>query len=463
MTNQLRRWLLKASASAATVLPFAVASRTLGYPRLMEGPMLGAAEPDSLRVWARASGPYALQLEYSTEPGFAAPTRSAPVAVDARSDFAAVLRAGNLAPATRYYYRVLVDGQVDRYRRLPFAAVTAPREPTAFRVAFGSCARYARDPEQRVFTAIERAAPDLFFWLGDNIYGDTESPIALAEEYRRQRSVATLQPLLRGVPQLATWDDHDFGYNNSDSSSPLKQASLDVFQRYWANPAAGLTDTPGVFFEYSYGGVDFFFLDGRYHRHPNADRDGPQKTLLGPGQKHWLKERLSASRTPFKVLVCGSGWSQADGPAGDTWAAFLTERNELFDWIRDRRIGGVICLSGDSHVGELNCIPWSERGGYDIYDLVSSPLAQATDDGWFEQRPEVRMREVYAGGCNFGTLEFRFAPEPALRFSLFDDWGQRVWEPFEITARELANGISSWRQRIDPAELKRRERRESAA
>jgi len=462
MTNQLRRWLLKSSAAAAAASPFAVWSKTLGYPRLMEGPMLGAVDPQSLRVWARTSGAYALQLEYSTDADFGAPARSAPVVVDAHSDFAAVLRAGNLTPATRYYYRVLVDGQIDRYRRLPFAATTAPAGPAAFRVAFGSCARYARDPEQRVFTAIARLSPDLFFWLGDNIYGDTESPVALAEEYRRQRSVATLQPLLRGVPQLATWDDHDFGYNNSDGTSLLKQASLDVFKRYWANPGAGLAETAGVFFEYSYGGVDFFFLDGRYHRRPNAEPDGPQKTLLGPGQKRWLKERLSASRAPFKVLVCGSGWSQADGPAGDTWAAFLTERNELFDWIRDRRIGGVIGLSGDSHVGELNCIPWSERGGYDIYDLVSSPLAQATDDGWVDQQPEIRMREVYAGGCNFGLLEFGSDPEPRLRFSLYDDWGQRVWAPFEITARELSNGISSWRQRIDPAELKRRERHQSA-
>jgi hypothetical protein len=50
---------------------------------------------------------------------------------------------------------------------------------------------------------------------------------------------------------------------------------------------------------------------------------------------------------------------------------------------------------------------------------VSSPLAQATDDGWVDQQPEIRMREVYAGraaisGCSSSQSD----SEPALRFSL---------------------------------------------
>jgi len=69
----------------------------------------------------------------------------------------------------------------------------------------------------------------------------------------------------------------------------------------------------------------------------------------------------------------GSLWVSEDG--GDSWGAYLTERNELFDFIRDEKIEGVVCISGDSHMGELNCIPRSQDGGYDIYDFCSSPLA----------------------------------------------------------------------------------------
>src|SRR5690606_6331111 len=101
------------------------------------------------------------------------------------------------------------------------------------------------------------------------------------------------------------------------------------------------------------------------------------KSMLGARQKRWLKAALSASKAPFKVLVSGGGWSTAENEkGGDSWGTYLTERNEIFDYIRDHDIGGVFCISGDSHMGELNCIPRSTVGGYDIYDMCSSPLAQ---------------------------------------------------------------------------------------
>ncbi|MFQ5739432.1 MAG: iron-containing alcohol dehydrogenase, partial [Acidobacteriota bacterium] len=65
-------------------------------------------------------------------------------------------------------------------------------------------------------------------------------PDILAEEYRRQREVPRLQPLLRSRPQLAIWDDHDYGLNDSDRTNPVKKEALRVFQQYWANPAYGL-------------------------------------------------------------------------------------------------------------------------------------------------------------------------------------------------------------------------------
>jgi alkaline phosphatase D len=287
---------------------------------------------------------------------------------------------------------------------------------------------------------VRRAEPDLFFWLGDHVYGDTLEPSVLAEEYRKQRNVTTLEPLLATVPQLAIWDDHDFGVNNSDRTNPMREGAHDVFSRYWANPSFGAGGAPGVFFRYQYAGVDFFFLDGRYYRDPNLTPDGPEKTLLGTAQRRWLEQELVASRAPLKVLVSGSGWSKGDGPKGDTWAAFLHERNALFDFIRDKGISGVVLISGDTHAGELNGIPWSERGGYDFYDLVSSPLAQFPTATWMELQPEHRVRPVYARGTNFGVLDFEWQPAPAVTFTLRDERGDAIWTPLQLAASELVNG-----------------------
>lgn len=446
IVNTLRRRLLGSAAGTLALVPAAkVLAAAPGYSRLMEGPMVGAVTPDSLTIWARASGPLPVAVEYSTDPQFLA-TRTTPAVLAAEAnDFTARITLTGLQPATRYYYRVRVDEGIDRYKREPFATHTAPAKPMPFRVAFGSCARRTLDPEQPIFRNIAARSPDLFFWLGDNIYGDTPFQAVLEEEYRKQRAVETLQPLLRAVPQLATWDDHDFGLNNSDRTNPVREGSLAAFRNYWANPSYGLPDVPGVFFRYAYAGIDFFFLDGRYYRDPNTGPDSPAKTMLGSRQKQWLKEELRASRAPFKVLIAGSGWSSEDGPKGDTWAAFLTERNELFEFIRTEAIGGVLLLSGDTHFGEINCIPWSERGGYDFYDLVSSPLAQHTGTSFLDHEPEMRIRAPYFRSCNFGELDFRFEPEPVVTFTLRDVLGDAAFAPLTLRARDLVNGRSTWR------------------
>jgi alkaline phosphatase D len=452
-----RRGFIGSAVAAALLRPFRAFGAAPGYSRLMEGPMVGAVTPDSITFWGRASGEFDVVVEYSQDPAFGATQRTEPVRATAATDYTVRVTATGLAPGTRYYYRLLVDGIPDRYRLNPFATRTAPAGPAPFRLAFGSCARHQLDAEQPIFRAIAAAEPDLFFWLGDNIYADSASEWVFAEDYRRQRSIATTLPLQRAVPQLAIWDDHDFGLNNSDRSSPVRDASLAAFKNYWANPSYGQPDDPGVYFQYAYGGVDFFMLDGRYNRAPNTDPDGPDKAFLGRRQNEWVRERLRASRAPFKVLACGSGWSSEDGPTGDTWGAFLTERDALFDFIRDERIEGVFLVSGDTHYGEVNCIPRSGQGGYDLYDLVSSPLAQGTGTSFLDGEPEMRIRLPYFRTVNFGLLVFAWEPEPRVTFTLRDVRGDRVYEPLTLTPAELRNGASTWRTKMDAKELKRRE------
>jgi alkaline phosphatase D len=116
-------------------------------------------------------------------------------------------------------------------------------------------------------------------------------------------------------------------------------------------------------------------------------------------------------------------------------------------------------LSGDTHVAELNCIPWSDRGGYDLYDLVSSPLAQEPSTSWRDRRPELRIRPVHGAGPNFGRLDFDLVEaDPRLHFTVVGVDGRAVWQPLELRASELRPGVRSWPEKIDAGELRRRER-----
>ena len=456
-------------ATSGSVIAMLAAGRGIaqtepsGYPRIINGPMLGVPESDAITVWVRPSGAFEARLEVSETEDFARITASATQMALAESDYCVTLRAGGLQPGRAYFYRVLIDNALDRYTRAraPHRAHTAPAEGTnvSFTLGFGSCARYQIDPVQPIWQQVQQRNPDLFLWLGDNCYGDTTTPGFLREEMRRQRDVLSLQPVLRSIPHLAIWDDHDYALNDSDRTNPVRKEALEIFAQYWANPAYGLDDVPGVFFRYNYGGVDFFFLDGRYYRDPNDEPDVPGKTMLGARQKEWLKQQLSESRAPFKCLVSGGSWTMAKGPASDSWAAFLHERDEIFDFIRDEAIEGVLLMSGDTHVGELNAVPWSRRGGYDFFDLVSSPLAQNTERSWVTRTPEVRIRQPEATSSNFGLITFDLSgPRASATFRLVDIQGQEPWAPMKIYADELRNGVTSWDSKIDATSLARHQR-----
>lgn len=456
-----RRGFLAGSAlvSLLASAPRALAE-VLGYPRALQGPMVGTPGPEHFTVWVRASGAFPVTLEYSAERNFRNVLTGPTLTARSEDDCCLVFRVDGLKPGTDYWYRLKYAGEQDRFQFLPYRTRTAPAAAADFRIAFGSCCRVQYDAEQPIWNAVRQLEPDMFFWLGDNIYADSDQPAVLADLYGRGRVVERLIPLLRSTPQLAIWDDHDFGYNDSDGTSPYKEAALKVFRNFWANPSYGEAQNPGVYFKQSYGGVDFFFLDGRYHRDPIVKADTTQKTMLGAAQKRWLKRELAASKSPFKVLVSGGGWSTAENEkGGDSWGVFLTERNEIFDFIRDNKIGGVFCISGDSHMGELNCIPRSQAGGYDIYDFCSSPLAQMPANKNLRQGPEVRIRDTWTRSVNVGLMQFDMTGEtPTLTYTLHDVQGEPVWAPLVLTPQDLTNGAKTWESKSDPEELKRLER-----
>ncbi|WP_276913023.1 alkaline phosphatase D family protein [Hyphomonas atlantica] len=451
LQNISKRTLLKAIAASSFLTPELQALAQHGnYPKLLLGPMLGPPTPTSVSLWAMVNGVYDVVIEYADNDVFQNPIRTEPLR--ATQDNLYIVRPviEGLSPATNYWYRFIVNGrgQEGGYP-LPMGRFkTAPGLGRAqdFTVGYGSCANFGYDQVQAVWKAVSANLPDLFFNLGDNIYCDSFEPFVLDFEYQRQRGVHNYQHVARNIPQLAIWDDHDFGLNDHDRTNPIKENALAAFKRYWMNPSYGLPETPGVFFSYQYSAVDFIFTDGRYYRDPNSDEDTPEKTMLGKVQLEWLKSQLKASKSVFKILACGSGWSKNKGPGGDAWSAFLHERNELFDFIRDEEIEGVILISGDTHIGEFNCIPWSEHGGYDLYDLVSSPISSRQSHSWLKREPEIRLRTPpYTIGPNVGFMNFDFADEPSMTWWLSKPDGKPTWPPATFKLSQLKNGVSSWR------------------
>ena len=432
----IRLSLLLCSAIAA----FATAVHA--SPRLMQGPMMGNIEPTSATIWARVAGEADFSVRYSANSDFSDAKVTPAVHASAENDYCVEVTIEGLKSGSFYHYQALVDGQpLDATReRDGYPFLTAPSDDlkARFSIAFGAGAKTEMDGLQAIWLQVQNARPHAFFWLGDNESAENLAPAFQAEEYRKQRSVPFLQPLLRSIPQLATWDGAKAGADGK---------SLDVFRRYWANPAYGTEDNPGSYFKFSYGKVDFFFLDTYSYRQPGAH-------MLGDEQLAWLKSELAASKTAFKVLLSSSSWTDIKDNSASTWTAFPQERANLFGFIKNSDIQGVVLVSGDNDQAEIKAIPMSDVGGYDLYELVSSPLARDPEQSSDEQDPSIiPLHEPYSACMNFGMLTFDMTEaDPSFSFEIINVFGESIFPPLVVRASELTNGTASWQTKVDDPE-----------
>ena len=313
------------------------------------GPMLGHVSSSNALVWARASGSAHLGVRLSTEANLAGARDFEGPKLAAESGFMGSVEVGGLEPAQRYHYCVTLDGKPAALPPYP-SFVTAPPESQRgrVRVAFTSCVGYHGFDAAAGYSDIAtRTNMDLLLMLGDNHYANTNGAEVQRRFYQDQRRMGGWRELSAGTPVYAIWDDHDFGPDNSDGRLKGKEESLRTFQEHWANPAYGEPYNPGVYFKFTRAGVDFFMLDGRYHRDPNKAKDLGHKTMLGEKQLAWLERGLRASRAPIKVIASGGEW-QSNG-TDDSWTSFAAERDGLMRFIETNRIEGVLLLSGDRH------------------------------------------------------------------------------------------------------------------
>ena len=58
-----------------------------GYPRLMQGPMVGAVTDTNAKIWVRTSGAFTVAIKYDLTPDFKTAKQTEPVMVSKASDY----------------------------------------------------------------------------------------------------------------------------------------------------------------------------------------------------------------------------------------------------------------------------------------------------------------------------------------------------------------------------------------
>ncbi|HYC84692.1 MAG TPA: alkaline phosphatase D family protein [Chryseosolibacter sp.] len=279
----------------------------------------------------------------------------------------------------------------------------APKETTTATVeqvttiAFGSCG-HQNDP-QPVIDQVALLKPDLFIYLGDNIYSDTYSMDTLRENYRILAARPEFQRLKGATKLMATWDDHDFGWNDSGRHYPFKAESKEIFLDFFPVEDSAIHTHPGIYHSRIFKGdktLQIIMLDLRTFRdkllphksyragdprfdygldYDPYDSTNTDSTMLGEAQWAWLEDQL---RTPADLRIIGSSTQFGITYNGyEAWANFPHEQKRMLDLIRKTRASGVLFISGDVHYAEVSRL--MRAGLYPIYDVTSSGITSRWD------------------------------------------------------------------------------------
>ena len=248
-----------------------------------------------------------------------------------------------LDPATTYNYSV-VAAQSDHPKRADASFTTHDTGPQDLRIALGSCARSGSNGA--VYDAIVASQPDLFLALGDLHYGNLASLDPADHVAAYGRAVANPGPaaLFSSTPTAYVWDDHDYGPNDADGSSPARDAASLAYRA--AIPHHGVSPDPAdpINQAFSVGDVRFVLIDTRSHRTPAS--------MLGVTQREWLIEEILAwsPRSSLVVWVNPTPWIAADGVGSDNWSAYPSERAMISDALATAGVDNLLMVSGDAHM-----------------------------------------------------------------------------------------------------------------
>ncbi|MEY4904940.1 MAG: hypothetical protein RLZZ292_2755 [Bacteroidota bacterium] len=317
-----------------------------------------------------------------------------------------------------------------------FVVSTISAQKNISKIAFGSCGHETHPLP--IFDVVVKHKPDLFIFLGDNIYGDTKDMDTLRAKYNRLGSKPTFQNLKKNVPIIATWDDHDFGWNDDGKHYLYKQESKEIFMNFFDEPKNSIRrQREGVYTSYMYefkkgqklqvilldgrtfrddllpykGGVAKdrrYFYDLDYAPHTSSD-----STLLGAAQWTWLEKEL---QKPATIRLIGSGSQFGIEYNGyEAWANFPHEQQKMLDLIKKTKANGVLFLSGDVHYAEISKL--IEPNLYPIYDITASGLSST----WHFATPNKNRIEGPIMDNHFGLITIDWNKKvPNIKMEIWD-------------------------------------------
>ena len=414
---------------------------TYAQDLINSGPMVGYSTMQEVLLWVQTEERANVHFEYYEIDNPKVKFRTDKIETEKKNGYVAKLIADQVIPGKKYKYEVYINNyKIERNYAMEFQTQELWKwrtDPPDVKFIIGSCS-YINEPKFdrpgkpygsnfEIFKSINKKNPDFMLWLGDNTYlrePDWNSRTGFIKRYSHTRAFPELQPLLASTHHYATWDDHDYGPNNSDGSFWLKETASEIFKLFWGNPNYNVTGKGGITGFFQWSDLDFFLLDNRYHRTANNNLTG-NRQMLGKDQIDWLINALSFSQASFKFVAVG-GQVISNGAVYENYATYPDERKYLLDKIREAKIEGVIFLDGDRHHTILSKMQ-ETKNIYPLYDLTCSSLTAGVNND-NEPYNSFKLEETFVNVNNFGMLNVTGPTnDRELTIQIFDKDGKELW------------------------------------
>ncbi|MCB2407670.1 alkaline phosphatase D family protein [Hymenobacter lucidus] len=288
------------------------------------------------------------------------------------------------------------------------------QQPKDLTLAFGSCNKV--ELPQPLWDDIARDKPNVWIWLGDNVYGDTNDMQVLKGKYDAQLNLPGYRQFRQQVPTIiGTWDDHDYGRNDAGKEYPFKKQSQQLALDFLGEPKnSPRRQQEGIYASYTYMAgtkkVKVILLDDRYFQDElergiidRAYVPNPTGDILGEAQWQWLSRQLTGSDADVHIIGSGIQFLPSQHPY-EKWANFPAARKRLLDLLIASRAKGVLLISGDRHIGEMSKITLAGQK-QPIYEITSSGLTHV--DPRIVDEPNQYRVGPRVNQQHYGLLRFR--------------------------------------------------------
>ncbi|HAA32638.1 MAG TPA: phosphodiesterase [Cyanobacteria bacterium UBA8553] len=404
---------------------FSVEPANAAYSAFPQSVASGDPQPNGITLWTRiacTASSARVAIEISSNPSFSGQTlRGVTVDTNPQRDYTvkAKITSPELKPFQTYYYRFIFNGTASRTGR--FKTLPAPNANVdRVRFAYVSCSDYTNG-YFNAYTYLAQEDVDFVVHLGDYIYETVNDPsfqnaqvrriqlpsgnsqAETLEDYRflykTYKSDANLQRVHENFAFINVWDDHEFAndcYQIYDTDSADEQQNRAPNRRQAASQA-WVEYTPAsisfdanqepltalrIYRSFAFGNLlelvmtdERLYRDGppcglemrqRYVTPGCANRNNPNRTMLGNTQRDWFLNKIRNSSRIWKIWgnevmtmqlkvlsTFATVFFRQFTPdlfiVLDQWDGYPAERAQIFSSVRQAGVKNFVTITGDLH------------------------------------------------------------------------------------------------------------------